>query len=694
MDTRHSRHRLSGTWAGCWFPVGVVVALLWTFVVTVAYYVAHKPFTASNLAAVGRSLAGLGGMGLLVALGMGAGVLLLRRLDLAPAERLVWAAAVGLGVLSLAGLGLGAVGGLRPGVLWLLTAAGLVGVGRPLWRALRAAWADVTWRPERRFEALLAVYCGLALLLALTWALVPPIAWDGLVYHLTGPKLYLATGWVSHPLDLPYLGFPQLVEMLFTWGMGLVGERAAAPIHWFYGVLAVLGLVTAGRRWLEGAAGWLAAAVLLSAPSVLNLAGWPYVDLALIVYTTLAFLSLARFCEGGSSSRPWLLLSGVFAGLALSTKYTALALLPALALTLLLAHPQSTIRNPHSPSSILHSPFSILHLLLLTAVALAVWSPWLLKNLLLAGNPVYPFFLDGRHWDAWRAWWYDRPGTGLLYTAPWKLLTAPWDATVWGVEGGEGYSATIGPLYLAFLPLLFLAWRRLPVAQRRWLGSAITCGAVLYGFWLWGLARTALLRQTRLLFPAFGLLALLVGAAVEGLRGPPRLPLDLGWLARVLIVLVLLLNLAEVGLAWVREGPVRVLLGFESREEYLDRRLGWYHVAVESINRTLPPDATVLFLWEPRSYSCAVDCRPDALLDRWLHTTHLYGHDADAIARAWQADGITHVLLYRAGYRAIVEAGFDPVTPRDVATLQDLEARHLSPADEWGDAYTLFELVP
>ena len=96
----------------------------------------------------------------------------------------------------------------------------------------------------------------------------------------------------------------------------------------------------------------------------------------------------------------------------------------------------------------------------------------------------------------------------------------------------------------------------------------------------------------------------------------------------------------------------------------------------------------------PRSYSCAVDCRPDALLDRWLHTTHLYGHDADAIARAWQAGGITHVLLYRAGYRAIVEAGFDPVTPRDVATLQDLEARHLSPAGEWGDAYTLFELVP
>jgi len=695
-----SEHRRGGR------VLATIVTLLWAATVVAAYYVAHKPFAVSNLLAVGQALAGVGGAMAMMALGAGIGLVLLQRFDLGPVERLIGAAAVGLGVVSLAGLVLGMVGLLRPWLLWLLTAAGLAATAQLLWQALLAAWADRAWWPEGRFEKLLGGYCGAMLAVALIWALTPPTAWDGLVYHLTGPKLYLATGRVSHPLDLPYLGFPQMVEMLFAWGIGLGGERAAAPIHWFYGLLMVLVLVTAGRRWMGGAAGWLAAAVLLSAPSIVLLAGWPYVDLALMVYTTLAFLSLARFREGDPGARPWLLLSGVFAGLALSTKYTALALLPALALTLLLAHrksairnPQSAIPNPQSAPPCTHgrnpqSAISILHLLLLTAVALAVWSPWLLKNLLLTGNPVYPFFLDGRYWDAWRTWWYDRPGTGLLYTAPWKLLTAPWDATVWGVEEGEGYSATIGPLYLAFLPLLFLAWRRLPVAQRRWLGSAITCGAVLYGFWLWGLARTALLRQTRLLFPAFGLLALLVGAAVEGLRGLPRLPLNLGWLARVLIVLVLLLNLAEAGLAWVREGPVRVLLGFESREEYLDRRLGWYHVVVESINRTLPPDATVLFLWEPRSYSCAVDCQPDALLDRWLHTTHLYGHDADAIARAWQADGITHVLLYRTGYRAIVEAGFDPVTPQDVVTLQDLEARYLSPVGEWGDAYTLFEVVP
>ena len=678
-----------------WSQIGAVGALLWVFVTVAAYYVAHKPFAPSNLLALGQAAAGLAGAVLVVALGTGIGLLLLRRLDLTPMERLVWAAAVGLGVVSLAGLGLGVAGLLRPWLLQSLTAAGLVVTARPLWQALQAAWADPPWRPRDRFETLLAVYCSLTLVLALLWALTPPTAWDGLVYHLTGPKLYLATGRVSHPIDLPYLGFPQLVEMLFAWGMGLAGERAAAPLHWFYGLLAVLALVTAGRRWFGGAAGWLAAAVLLSAPTVVLLAGWPYVDLALLLYATLVFLTLVRGlayrptlkrqaedlkpAEADSLDWHWLILSGTFAGLALSTKYTALALLPAITTTLLVTQ----IRNLQS---------AIRNSLLVCSVALAVWSPWLLKNLILTGNPTYPFFLSGIYWDDWRAWWYDRPGTGLLYTAPWKLLTAPWDATIWGVEGTVEYSATIGPLFLAFLPFLLLVWRRLRPVQRRWLRAALVFCGVLYGFWLWGVARSALLLQTRLLFPAFGLLALMVGAAVEGLQALPRRPLDLGWLARAVIVGVLALTLVGALLSAVQGRPLGVLLGFESREDFLTRRLGWYYAAVEYVNRQLPHDAVVLFLWEPRSYHCQVRCWPDALLDRWLHTTHLYGYDAEVIANEWRAEGVTHVLLYRLGYEVIREAGFDPLTEEDVTALETLQRDDLQLLQNFGDAYQLYRL--
>lgn len=659
------------------------ILVTWVAIVLTAYYIIHKPFLPANVLAVGEAVAGLAGAGMVVAAGAGIGLVLLRRLDFAPAERIVWAVAIGLGAVSFAGLALGAVGLLRPWLLWLLIVVGLATTGRRLWQALREGWVASSWRPMDRFERFLAGYCGLMLLFALVRALTPPIAWDGLVYHLTGPKLYLATGWISHPLDLPYLGFPQLVEMLFTWGMGLAGERAAAAVHWFYGLLIVLVLVNAGRRWMGGAVGWLAAAVLLSASSIVWLAGWPYVDLALLTYATLAFLALVRFREGSPPARRWLALSGVFTGLALSTKYTALALLPALGLALFLANHKSQI-------SIRDPLFAIRDSLFLCAIVLAVWSPWLVKNFLLTGNPIYPFFFGGVYWDHWRAWWYDRPGTGLAYTAAWKLLTAPWDATVWGVEGAAGYSATIGPLFLALLPCLFLVWRGLLPEKRRWLGAAAVFCGVLYLFWLWGVARTALLLQTRLLFPAFGVLALIVGAAVEGLRALPSRPLDLAWLTRAIVAGVLALALTGTFLSTSQGRPLEVLLGHETQEDFLARRLGWYYAMIEFVNQELPPDAVVLFLWEPRSYHCQVRCWPDALLDRWLHTTHIHGYDATAIADDWRTEGVTHVLLYRVGYRAITDAGFDPVIEADQVALAQLFTEEMVQMADFGGAYELY----
>jgi len=659
----------------------MMLALLWLFAILAAYYVTHKPFATSNLAAMGQAAAGLAGASLMMASGTGMGLLLLQHIELTPVERLIWAAALGLGAIALAGLGLGAAGLLKPWLLWLLTIIGLAVVSRPLVYALLAARDDIAWRPASRFEQFLAIYCGITLAGALVWSLTPPTAWDGLVYHLAEPRLYLHSGRISHPFDLPYLGFPQLIEMLFAWGMGLTGERTAAPIHWFYGALTVPTLVTAGRRWLSSAAGWLAAAMLLSASSIVLLAGWPYVDLALLLYSTLAWLSLMRWSESEPKERKWLVIGGAMAGLALATKYTALALLPALGVVVLIL-PISDLKT------------RLANLMILSSAALVVWSPWLLKNLALTGNPVYPFFFGGVHWDNWRAWWYDRPGTGLLYTAPWKLLTVPLDATLSGIEGGYGYSATIGPLFLALVPLLLLVWQKLPHQQRLWLKAALTFCGVLYVFWLWGVARSALLIQTRLLLPAFGIVALMAGAAVEGLRTLPRQPFDLGWLARAAIASVLALMLTETGLKLVRDRPLPVLVGYESRDDFLARRLGWYYPAMQYLSAELPPGSTVLFLWEPRSYHCqgAVKCWPDALLDRWLHATYLHGADAGAIAASWREQQVTHVLFHRAGYEAVCEARFDPITQADQNTLAILQRDHLKKVRDFGTAYTLYAL--
>jgi len=198
--------------------------------------------------------------------------------------------------------------------------------------------------------------------------------------------------------------------------------------------------------------------------------------------------------------------------------------------------------------------------------------------------------------------------------------------------------------------------------------------------------------QTRLLLPVFGVAAVLGAVALDRLTILRRPQLAVDWLARAVVSLTLALLLFSTLTTFLQINPMLVVSGLESRDDYLTRRLGVYQAVIKALNE-LSSDSRVVFLWEPRSYACEVDCWPDALLDRFLHLTYLYP-DAEAIAQAWRDAGVTHVLLYQQGMEAIIEAGFDPVTPRDLVIMNDLQAHHLSPVREWGEFYVLYELVP
>jgi hypothetical protein len=201
--------------------------ILWLFAVVTLYFWAHKPFDVTIAAGLGRSLlnvaAWIGLTWLGTAIGRRAAGGLLA--DESPVLRLALGAGLGLGLLSLLTLGLGLAGLLRPLIVWGL----VLGLGVLLRRDLRASLADLRTgaygraplfpRPAGGFQRWLAVYVLASLALSFLTALAPPTGWDALVYHLTGPRLFVEAGRVTHPIDLPYLGFPQLGEMQFTLGM-------------------------------------------------------------------------------------------------------------------------------------------------------------------------------------------------------------------------------------------------------------------------------------------------------------------------------------------------------------------------------------------------------------------------------------------------------------------------------------------
>jgi hypothetical protein len=311
------------------------------------------------------------------------------------------------------------------------------------------------------------------------------------------------------------------------------------------------------------------------------------------------------------------------------------------------------------------------------------------------GNPVYPFFLtEAKFWDEWRSWWYNRPGTGILLTSPISLLIAPLEASIFdGTLAGNAFDGTIGPLILSMIVLLPFVWNTLSKNEKQAVGFLLMFAGAAYLLWLWGIARSALLLQTRLLLPAFGLFSILAGIVLFYAQKMKHPQLAIGWLVRIVLSLLLIIMLVSRTLFFLDANPIPVIVGLESKEDFLARQLGIYSQVITAVNQ-LPPDANVQFLWEARSYHCEVTCQPDPILDTWLHLTQHNGYTASEIAALWQEQGITHVLMYDGGLNFIIEAKFDPVTDNDMKQWQAFSETYLQTVEVWPDQYTLYKFSP
>jgi 4-amino-4-deoxy-L-arabinose transferase-like glycosyltransferase len=648
-----------------------VLLLLWLLVVVAFYFVAHKPADTQQLAALADWLPGLILSGVLTVSAAALGYRFLRSWG-TPDQRLTLSGVLGLGTFSAVLAALGLIGIVRTEVAWLLVIGGLI-IG---WRSLSPLRADLKatigyLRPHGWFAWVCAIYCGVVLTVALVHALAPVTAWDGLAYHLAGPELYQAAGRITHPIDLPYLGFPQFGEVLFL-QLQLLGGQTPSVLHWLFAVLTTLLVASEAKRLWREPIGWAAAAIFLSAETVILEAGWPYIDLMLTFTVLAAYVCLAAWCSDRRTKS--LVLAAVLMGFAMATKYSAAPIAIAFVLLVLWRGTGARLRSTA----------------IFAGVAGVVALPWYLKSWVLLGNPFYPFAFNGLYWNPLRSELFNRLGTGLLYTAPLQLITAPWDATIWGVEGKLGYAATIGPLFLLLVPIALSGWRKFDRAQQAALIDQIIIVGLTYGAWLYGLAGSNVFQQSRLLIPIFPLLAI-IGAGAFQVLGRWDLPnLSLRWVASVLVALVLLTTGLKVTLDLGRSTVIPVLTGGVSRDQYYTDTLGWYYEAIKTINQ-LGPQATTLFLWEPRTLLCNNNCLPDAMLDKWAYARRTIGSPG-AIAAAWRSDDVDYVLLWEAGYQAAKQLAINRFTPEDDQALQQLLQERLELIEDFGGIYQLYRL--
>ena len=139
------------------------------------------------------------------------------------------------------------------------------------------------------------------------------------------------------------------------------------------------------KRRINRAYALLGALFFLTIPVIVRLSSTVYVDLGLICFLFASLLCLLRWVE--TEFRPkYLIISAVFCGLALGTKYNGLLGFFLLSLFV------SFVYSRYHAGEKCYGIKSVGWCLAFIVISLIVFSPWMIRNICWTGNPVYPLY--------------------------------------------------------------------------------------------------------------------------------------------------------------------------------------------------------------------------------------------------------------------------------------------------------------
>jgi len=513
----------------------------------------------------------------------GAGDLLSRRCvtaDDAMVERLVLQLLLGTAVLAAAAALLGIAHILNPFSL-------LVGLGafccHGALRAYRRAPQRLSETFSARHWAWLAIGIAGAVSLAAATTFAP--FYDQFHYHLGFPYHWLRTGSFLTFERQAYSFFPSNMGLLYLYSLAGPGAWAAQVTHWWMGALTAAGSVSIARRLGAPIGGQtLTAAIFVATPSVIHVGALAAADLGVAAFSVGAVIALLRLRAEPERALRWAAISGAFAGLAAGTKYLALAsvVLPSAAAALII----SFSKTPDGAHLARRSTRVILAFVLAVT---AVVGPWLIRNAVQTGNPVYPYlasmFTRGAGDPSVTD---DQVATGIGSFAFTRHMLGT--VLTLGTFSRRGHAGDIGPVHLWLMPLVCIwMWRR-----RRDPAALLVFGVLVAGIVIWASGPPL----GRYLLPSLALVAALAGAAwseiVDSFATAPRYALN------TLLCCLLVANCSPVRAEYLGD-QLACFLGFKTDEEYLRlnaTQLEAFHAA----NADLPAEATVLLVGEPRPY--------------------------------------------------------------------------------------------
>ena len=310
--------------------------------------------------------------------------------------------------------------------------------------------------------------CPFLAIAAMAAVLPPGVLWaeeaggyDVLEYHLAVPKEYFEAQRIFFMPYNAYSNMPSNSEMLSLLMMHLRGDAIEAATMAQLTNVALAGLFVLAAWWTgrlySREAGIAAGVLAATTPWLTYLAGIAFVEVGMLAMGMLSLGAMLRaLCvdeKDGKGAQPpprlgWAIASGLLAGLSCGYKYTAVPMI-ALPVGLLALFAPTSLRQRVSG------------LVFFTLGAAVTFSPWLIRNVINTGNPVFPlaYSVFGAKPGVWDAqlnarWQYAHGSAGAGLESGEPLLRAVISRTVG--DGRFGFALGL----LAILGVL----RRRPLA--------------------------------------------------------------------------------------------------------------------------------------------------------------------------------------------------------------------------------------
>lgn len=574
----------------------------------------------------------------------GLGWMVMRLLHPNTEDRFVAQLGFGVGTMLVLDSALGATGALQLGGGvggWVLV---LAGVSLLAVQLLKLAQARTSSPPACHWFIWASAPALAVLLLAACSA--PGHLWasefggyDALSYHLQLPREWLAQGRITTLDHNVYSFLPGYMEAAYYHIMVLMGQDvgAAYACQLLHASMAILTAIVVARtvsRLSGKVAGALGAVFVLGTPWVIVTGSLAYsemtVCLLLACAVDLALTERPMSWREGSAI-------GLLIGAACGAKLTALGFVlpPVLILIGMRSTPRRWLRLGAS----------------VAAATLIALSPYLLRNTIACGNPLFPFATDVFGTAHWTAEQSQRWASGHAIDASvGERLPAVWDQVMrYGIGAAPDASEPWQPQW-SILPWLAIIGAAFGIAASATRSATVRLAIMLGLQLIFWLSLTHL--ESRFMLPAVVPMAILAALPVGALLRHPSMRRSQVVAGGLCVLAILYSSLPVWIFAQERNGAPAALVGRADLFTGDALKGAKLDAAAQSlttvfINRRLPADARILLLGEARAF--------------YYHADHVYQtvwdadplgaamaanpHDPAAWAATLRDQGFTHVLI-------------------------------------------------